>query len=89
MTARWRRRSDVTERRLGASLFLARSGAGAVQRLNATGAALWRLLAEPLAIAEAVEAFGTAFPRQPRARLRAEIEDLVAALVASDLVEAA
>ena len=87
MSALYRRRPDVTERRLGNSVFLARPGNGGVDRLNETGAALWRLLEEPLGRDDAVRVFRTAFPRQPSARLARQVEDLLTRLVEGEFVE--
>lgn len=89
MNTLYRRRPDVTERRLGNSVFLARTGNDAVHRLNETGSALWRLLERPLRPEEAVRAFQAAFPRQPKARVARPIRDLLAVLVAEGFVEAA
>jgi hypothetical protein len=84
----YRRRPDVTERRLGDSVFLARTGNDAVHRLNATGSALWRLLERPVRPEEAVRAFQAAFPAQPKARVARPIRELLAVLVAEGFVEA-
>lgn len=87
MTALYRRRSDVTERNVERSVFLARQGRGAVYRLNETGSALWHLLAEPVRVEDAVEAFHAAFPDEPRARVARQLRDLLSVLLEEDLVE--
>jgi hypothetical protein len=87
MTARYRRRADVTARSVERSVFLARPGRGPVYRLNETGSALWRLLEHPVPIAEAVAAFEAAFPRKPRASIERHLRGLVSVLVEDGLVE--
>ena len=73
----YRRNPDVETRDVDTSLFLASAGDTGVYHLNATGAALWRLLAEPTDLASAVTVLGQAFPDVARE----EIEEGVAAII--------
>lgn len=76
----YRRNPDVDEREMGTALFLATADDTAIYHLNPTGAALWRLLAEPMTLADVVEVLQHAFPDADRA----EIADDVTAII-SDL----
>ena len=87
MTALFRRRADLTERQLAATVFLAHPELGAVYRLNEMGSALWRLLARPISIDEAVLVFQQAFPDDPPETIDEQIRSLLDALIEEDLVE--
>jgi hypothetical protein len=89
MTPRWRRRAGIVERALGDALFLAHPTDGRIHRLNATGAALWRLLGTPTSAPDAVAAFRDAFPRTSRARLEREVRGLLEGLAEVDVVVSA
>ena len=61
-------------------IFLIDPRYGRIHHLNATGAALWRLLGDPLRLGEIVQTFSDAFPDSPRRvhkkRLKRILEDL-------------
>lgn len=73
MTERFAQSPHATEREAAGVLFLANPDIGTLYRANETVAALWRLLAEPTSVDEAVAVFQSAFPETPAA----EVEDLV------------
>lgn len=87
MSARFRRRAHVTERQLSKSVFLASSNSGALYRLNETGSALWRLLADAVSIEDAVGVFQAAFPDERPGTIDEQVRSLLDALIEDDLVE--
>ena len=68
-------------------MLLARPEGAEVYRLDPTGAALWRLFAEPLGAAEAVAALARAFPEVAHHRIEAEVSALIADLAGRGLIE--
>ena len=89
MSALYRRRAGVTERVIGSQVFLANPDTGSLYRLNSTGSALWRLLAEPIGLDEAVAVFGAAFPDRSADEVRMDILGLIEALLEETLAEEA
>lgn len=84
---RYQRADGVGETLIDAEVFLVKPGSEDVFYLDATGAALWRLLAEPLTAAEAVTVFAAAFPDVPRDRLERDVAALLADFSARKLVD--
>ncbi len=76
----FKRNPDFVERRVGESLFLAEAEGEAIFQLNQTGTALWRLLAQPITLEDAVVIFSAAFPERARADIEAELSDLLSKL---------
>ena len=65
----YRQNLRVTGREVGDELFLANPGSESLYHLNVTGAALWRLLAEPTSVKEAVQVLREAFPNVAKGEL--------------------
>ncbi len=76
----FRRNPDIVERQVGESLFLAEAAGEAIFQLNETGAALWRLLAEPAGLIDAAQLFHQAFPERDYADIEAELSNLLSNL---------
>ena len=76
----WCRRAAVKETPVEADLFLVVSDGGEIYHLNALGAALWRLLAEPASETEASETLALAFPELARAEIDADVRRFFADL---------
>ncbi len=76
----FKRNPHIVERRVGDSLFLAEAEGEAIFQLNQTGTALWRLLAQPFTLEDAVVIFSAAFPERARADIEAELSDLLSDL---------
>jgi hypothetical protein len=87
VSPRYRRVVGVTERRVGASLFLANPGRGTVHRVNETVAALWSLLATPATQEEAIATFRQAFPGTPADQVAGDVHTMLVGLLAEGLVE--
>ena len=79
---------NVTGRGKGDAVFLANpvDGDGTVSHLNATGAALWRLLEEPTSMQQAAADLQIAFPDVPREQIENDVEVLFEDLVDEELV---
>ncbi len=77
---------NVTARGVGDAVFLANPEDGTVLHLNATGAALWRLLGEPPSMQQAATDLQIAFPDVPREQIEDDVEDLFDNLVDEGLV---
>ena len=76
----------ITARDMGDAVFLANPEDGTVLHLNATGAALWRLLEEPTSMQQAATDLQIAFPDVPREQIEDDVEDLFDNLVDEGLV---
>ncbi len=63
------RATGITTRTMDRALFIADDKYEAVYRMNATSAALWKLLEQPMSIAGIIEVFSTAFPDVPLEQL--------------------
>lgn len=70
---RFCRRGGIEETAVEDDLFLVMPDTQAIFHLNAVGAALWRLLAEPHTQAEATVILAAAFPDVPPSQLNADI----------------
>ena len=77
---------NVTARGKGDAVFLANPEDGTVFHLNATGAALWRLLEEPTSERQAATDLHIVFPDVPREQIEDDVEDLFDDLVDEGLV---
>jgi hypothetical protein len=89
MTALWRRRAGVKETPVEDDLFLVLPDNGEIFHLNAVGAALWRLFAEPSSAAAAGDTLALGFPDLPRAAIAADVQRFIAELRQRALIEAA
>ncbi|WP_281982839.1 PqqD family peptide modification chaperone [Thalassorhabdomicrobium marinisediminis] len=83
------RRDGVTETRAGEAWFLADSSGIAIYHLNGSSAAIWRLLAEPITLAEVCEVLCAAYPQVDPAAIRTDSEALLQNLAAARLIETA
>lgn len=84
---RYRRAAEVGKTLIDNEIFLVKAGSDDVFHLDATGAALWRLLADPLTAAAATAVFAAAFPDIPAERLERDVAALLADLSARGLVD--
>lgn len=82
----WRRAAGIVERGIDDALYLAEAEGEAIYHLNPTGAALWRLLAEPVTLDAAATLFHQAFPERGRDDIEAELETLIKALCRRGLI---
>jgi hypothetical protein len=83
---KFRRRDDVELREVGEDAFLIDSATGRIHHLNATGAALWRLLAEPTTLREMLDVFREAFPDRTRRVMKKKLKDVLEDFEDSDLL---
>jgi hypothetical protein len=83
---RYRRNAGVGETRVESDVFLVAPGSDEVFYLDAVGAALWRLLAEPRGMAEIEDVFAAAFPDIAADRLARDLAAVLADMVARRLV---
>jgi Coenzyme PQQ synthesis protein D (PqqD) len=83
---RYRKNPVVGETRIENDVFLVEPGSDDVFYLDATGAALWRLLSEPQTQDEIEAVFAAAFPDVPRDRLERDLAALLADLTGRKLV---
>ena len=74
---RMTRHPDVVTREIDDAVFLVGPDNDAVFHLNTTGAAIWRLLAEPLSASDAVATLQAAFPELPEERLQNDVDSLL------------
>jgi len=84
----YRRREDLELRELGDEAFLIDSRNGCIHHLNATGAALWRLLADPMPLSAIVRVFCHAFPSPTRRTQKKALKRLLDELEDNDLLDA-
>ena len=83
------RNAAATLHRVEDDLFLATPDGSSIHRLNAIGAGLWNLLAEPISEQESIDILCGAFPDGDRAAIAADVTALFAALSREGLVVAA
>ena len=76
MKGHFTRELQVIERAVGDQIFLVNPENEEIYHLNVTGTALWRLLAEPISLEDAIAVLQDAFPDEDRT----DIETDVAAL---------
>lgn len=76
----YQRRPDVDAREVDSELFLLDRETARIHHLNATGAAVWRLVADPIPLSEIVRVFCEAFPeltpRVHKKRLKSILDEL-------------
>jgi len=82
----YRRAAGIVERGIDDALYLAEAEGEAIYHLNPTGASLWRLLAAPVTLDEAVTLFHQAFPERDRGDLEADLKTLIEALFKRGLI---
>lgn len=80
---------QVVMRDMDDAVFLVNPDTDAIYQLNATGSAVWRLMAEPATAREAVAVLGQAFPEVPEKELATAVAELIADLVGRGLLVAA
>lgn len=82
----YRRRDGVALREVGDDIFLIDEVTGRIHHLNVTGAALWRLLAEPAKLSEIVRTFQQAFPDRTARILKKKLKPILEDLDDMDLL---
>ncbi len=83
---RFQRNPEIVETAVEHDLFLVNPEGRAILQLNAVGAALWRLLAEPIAVDQAVGVLHQAFPDVARRRIHDDVAALIDDLAARGLL---
>ena len=83
MGRRWQRVPGLVARRLGGGLALWSPDLAGGLALNPTGAALWRMLADPASGCDLADALCTAFPDEPPARIVADVALALGSLLAA------
>jgi len=78
----------VTETEIDGQLFLVEPGTQEVFYLDANGAALWRLLAEPQRLDDAAAVYGAAFPDTGMATVRRDLDRALKDLLDRGLIQA-
>ena len=86
MARLYERNPHITEREVGDEVFLVNPDSDETYYLNVTGAALWRLLAEPTSLQDAVAILHDAFPDGDRAGIEANVAALFTDFVEHGLV---
>ncbi len=81
-----RRNPKVTEKTVDGEIFLVNPDSQGIYHLNAVGTVLWRLLAEPIGVAEAAAMLHQAFPDVSGAQIERDVAALLADLAARGLV---
>lgn len=76
----------LTETEAGSDHFLADGTGISIYRLNSGSAPIWRLLAEPITLAEVVEIYAAAFPDVPADQIARDCESLMRGLVEARLI---
>jgi hypothetical protein len=75
------RRDGIDATEVDADVFLVEPDSEEVFHLNPVAAGLWRLLAEPMALAQLQAAVREAFPERAGAEIDREVSEAVAELV--------
>lgn len=87
---RWRAREAVRDYPLGEELFLIHGPSGAIHRLNASGRAVWALLAcEALTAGEIADLLSEHYGGVPAERIEADVCALLGMLAEAELIGAA
>ena len=81
------RNSDLESRVMDDELFLVSPATGAIFCLNATGAALWNMLTEPMPLDDIVIGFRDAFADIDAGQIERDITGIVKELVRRGVVE--
>ena len=84
---RYLRDPGIVETAVERDLFLVNPEGQAIFQLNAVGAALWRLLAEPVVLDQAVGMVHQAFPDIARQQIHNDVAALIDDLAARGLVQ--
>ena len=71
------RNPEIVVREIDDTVFLVGPGNDAVFHLNPVGAAIWRLLAEPVSEPELTQTLIDAFPHIPAAQAHSDMEKLI------------
>jgi hypothetical protein len=74
--ARLTRNPEIVAREIDDTVFLVGTDNDSVFHLNTIGAAIWRLLAEPVSEAETTQTLVDAFPDIPAEQVRDDVEKL-------------
>jgi len=82
-----RRADGVRARERDGQAFLTDAHETLIFNLNATGAAVWRMLGQPATFGEIADTFATAFPERGRDGMAADLSALIGDLAAHGLVE--
>jgi hypothetical protein len=88
MALDWRRIPGPVPRRLGDGLALWSPDLGRGLALNATAAALWQMLAQPVSGDDMAAVLAAAFPAEPPERIRADVAAALGAMLAEGLLTA-
>lgn len=83
---RWAKNSKVVERPLEDEILLMDDEASAIFNLNSVGAAVWRLLSQPITREEIVAVLITAFPEGDAKQVQADVDALLEQLYSKGLV---
>lgn len=83
---RMQQNSSIRLRSVDGDLFLADAEGWGIHQLNSSGAGVWKLLAQPICVEEAIEVFRGAFPDADRATVEKDVEALFAALYAEGFI---
>lgn len=86
---RYRQQPGIAAHAADGHLFLSGSSLNAIHELNATGAAVWKLLEVSRTEAEIVEVFAAAYPERSRSGLARDVKAVLGALVAAGYVATA
>lgn len=86
LTVQYAQRPEVAENEIENKVFLEIPDSDQTYHLNSTGAALWRLLAEPTTVETAVDVIHEAFPDVARNEIEADVASLVADLLLQGLL---
>lgn len=82
----YRRDPAIILHAVESDVFLVDPHSQSIYHLNAVAAGLWRLLREPTSAAEAVEVLSSAFPDVDAQQIRREVRNLLADLLARNLI---
>lgn len=80
------RAAGITMREMDGDLFLAHEETGSIYRLNATGAAFWRVIDTPQDLNAIIEIFQEAFPKMQPAQVKRDLLALVEELTDQGLI---
>ena len=78
---------DVAAREVGEDIFLINESMGTIRHLNASAAAIWRLLETPLTQNAIISVFCDAFPGTPSATIKRAVRDAISSLAAGRSIE--
>ena len=84
--ARLTRNPEIVAREIDDIVFLVGTDNDTVYHLNPIGAAIWRMLAEPVSAPEMTQTLAAAFPGTPAEQLSSDVEKLIRDLDARGFV---